>query len=79
MLAFTETAIAPGSDVARRMFSAAHEVLHVLDGTLSLRLGDDELDAVPGTFICSPPGVAHTLANRGEKPVRFLDLAAPAG
>ncbi len=76
MLAFAETAIAPGSDGSHRVPGARHEVLYVLDGTLSLRLRDDELDAVPGTFVCVPSGVELTLANR-EKPVRFLDLTAP--
>ena len=79
MLAFAEATMAPGSDRPHRVLDDAHEVLYVLDGTLSLRLGDDELDALPGTLICVPSGVAHTVANRGEKPVRFLDLTAPAG
>jgi mannose-6-phosphate isomerase-like protein (cupin superfamily) len=79
MLAFAETTITPGSDGAHRVLDEAQEVLYVLDGTLSLRLGDDELDAVPGTFICMPPGLAHTVANRGEEPARVLTLTAPSG
>ena len=79
MLAFAETTIAPGSDAPPRVVRAAHELLYVLDGTLSIGLGGDELDAVPGTFVCAPPGAVQTLANRGEKPARFLELAAPVG
>jgi mannose-6-phosphate isomerase-like protein (cupin superfamily) len=32
-----------------------------------------------GTFVLVPPGVEHTFANRTERPVRMLNLHAPAG
>ena len=33
----------------------------------------------PGTFVCVPPGVAHTFANAGGASVRFLNFNTPAG
>ena len=51
----------------------------VLEGTLSVRLGDDELEAPPGTYACAPPGTVHTFANRSDGPVRFLNLNTPGG
>ena len=51
----------------------------VLEGTLSVRLGDDELEAPPGTYACAPPGIVHTFANRSDGPVRFLNLNTPGG
>jgi quercetin dioxygenase-like cupin family protein len=79
MLAFAERTIAPGSDAPPRAAGPAHELLYVLEGTLSIGLGGDELDAAPGTFVCAPSGAVHTLANGGETPARFLDLAVPVG
>ena len=32
-----------------------------------------------GGFACAPPGVVHTFSNRSSAPVRFLNLATPAG
>ena len=37
-----------------------HDMFYVLEGTLTLRLGDETFIAGPGTFACVPPGVVHT-------------------
>jgi mannose-6-phosphate isomerase-like protein (cupin superfamily) len=52
---------------------------YVLEGTLAVRVGDDEVDAPAGTYACVPPGVVHTFANRSAEPVRFLNLNTPGG
>jgi mannose-6-phosphate isomerase-like protein (cupin superfamily) len=51
----------------------------VLDGTLTLTLGQETVELGPGGFACAPPGVRHTFANRSEAPVRFLNINAPGG
>ncbi len=52
---------------------------YVLEGTLTVRLGDDEIDAGPDSYAIVPPGNVHTFANRGDTPVRMLNLMAPGG
>ena len=52
---------------------------YVLEGTLSVQVGEDEMDAPAGTYACMPPGVVHTFANRSDELVRFLNLNAPGG
>jgi mannose-6-phosphate isomerase-like protein (cupin superfamily) len=56
-----------------------HDMFYVLEGTLTLRLGDETVTAGPGTFACVPPGVVHTFSNPGDEPVRFLNFNTPAG
>ena len=56
-----------------------HDMFFVLDGTLTMRVGDDEREVRPGTFVCVPPGVVHTFSNPGTAPVRFLNFNTPAG
>ena len=56
-----------------------HDMFYVLEGTLTLRLGEETVQIGPGSFACVPPGVAHTFANPGEAPVRFLNFNTPAG
>ena len=56
-----------------------HDMFYVLDGTLTMRLGDETLEAEPGTFVCVPPGVIHSFRNAGEEPVRFLNITTPSG
>ena len=54
-------------------------MFYVLEGTLTIRLGDDSFELGAGSFVCVPPGVVHTFANGGERPVRFLNFNTPSG
>ena len=56
-----------------------HDMFYVLEGTLTLRLGEREVEAGPGTFACVPPGVVHTFRNDSDAPVRLLNFNTPAG
>jgi mannose-6-phosphate isomerase-like protein (cupin superfamily) len=55
------------------------DMFYVLEGTLTMRVGDETVEARPGTFVCVPPGVAHTFSNPSDRPVRFLNLNTPSG
>jgi mannose-6-phosphate isomerase-like protein (cupin superfamily) len=55
------------------------ECFYVLEGTLGLRLGEDAVEAEPGTFASAPPGTPHTFSNPGSEPVRVINLIAPGG
>ena len=48
----------------------------VLEGTLRIRLSDDELDAPAGSYAFVPPNVVHTFSNPGDEPARVLNLMA---
>ena len=56
-----------------------HDAFNVLEGTLTLRVGDEVVEAGPGTFVCVPPGVVHAFSNHNDAPVRFLNMNTPAG
>jgi mannose-6-phosphate isomerase-like protein (cupin superfamily) len=56
-----------------------HDMFYVLEGMLSVRLGDETRDAPPRTFVCVPPGVVHAFSNRSAEPVRFLNFNTPGG
>jgi mannose-6-phosphate isomerase-like protein (cupin superfamily) len=45
-----------------------HDMFFVLEGTLTMRLGDETMEAGPGTFVCVPPGVVHTFSNGTDVP-----------
>jgi mannose-6-phosphate isomerase-like protein (cupin superfamily) len=75
-----ESVIAPGfAGPPLHRHEAMHDMFYVLEGTLTLRVGDDEREAGPGTFACVPPGVAHTFSNPGTAPVRILNFSTPSG
>ena len=55
------------------------DMFYVIEGVLTLRVGDEEIEAGPGTFACIPPGEPPTFSNRSQAPVRFLNFNTPGG
>jgi quercetin dioxygenase-like cupin family protein len=74
-----DTTVAPGfgGPSPARDGERVYALLYVLDGTLSLRVDGDEIDAPPGTFACVPPGRDHAIENRGDSPARLLSVHVP--
>jgi quercetin dioxygenase-like cupin family protein len=56
-----------------------HDMFYVLEGTLTVRLGEDTRELGAGSFVCVPPGTVHTFSNPSDEPVRLLNLNTPAG
>jgi oxalate decarboxylase/phosphoglucose isomerase-like protein (cupin superfamily) len=55
------------------------EEFYVLDGELTVRVGEQTVTAIRGAYAYVPRGVVHTFANRSDSPVMFLDIVHPAG
>ena len=51
----------------------------VLKGTIWARVGDQEIEAIPGSYVWKPRGVLHTFWNPGPEPARILEVISPAG
>ena len=52
---------------------------YVLDGTLTVLLGDERHEAPAGSYALVPPGNVHTVSNPGDVPARFLNVSVPSG
>lgn len=60
--------------------SIQHETFHVLEGVLTVQVGDEMIEAKPGDFLYIPPGVVHAYANLTEGTVaRAVGNLAPGG
>ena len=55
------------------------DMFYVLDGVLTVRLGEQTHELEAGSFVCVPAGVVHTFSNPSDRPVRFLNFNTPAG
>ena len=55
------------------------EIFYVLEGTLTLRTGEETIQAGPGGYAFVPPGVVHAFSNQSDAPARYLLVASPAG
>lgn len=55
------------------------DMFFVLEGMLTMQLGEETLDLFAGSFVVVPPGMAHTFSNRTDQPARLLNMDVPAG
>ena len=75
-----ESVLAPGFPGPPPHIHQRHvDSFFVLDGTLTLRLGDETVEATAGSYAIVPPGNVHTFSNPGDRPVRALNIMAPGG
>lgn len=76
----SECELAPGfPGPPPHVHDALVDSFYVLEGTLSVTVGQETLELGPGAFACALPGTRHTFANRSDEPVRFLNINAPGG
>ncbi len=53
------------------------DVFYVLEGTLSIRVGNRWIEAKKGTFVLAPGGVKHDFENRTGKRAGMLNVSVP--
>ena len=53
------------------------EAWYVLEGTLGFRLGDDNVEARPGSAVLARRGTPHTYWNAGASETRYLLVMTP--
>ena len=60
--------------------SATEEAIYVLEGTGTVRIGDARVEVQAGDYVALPPGpgAAHSVANTGTSPLRYLAMSSPA-
>lgn len=75
-----EHLLAPRSIAApMHVHTLEDEFSFVLEGRVSLRLGDDEYVAEVGDLVFKPRGQWHTFWNAEDEPARLLELISPGG
>jgi quercetin dioxygenase-like cupin family protein len=55
------------------------EYSYVLEGRVSIQLGDEVLEAGPGDLVFKRRGEQHAFWNAGDEPARLLEIISPAG
>jgi hypothetical protein len=67
-----------GLDPPAHTHTREDEAFLVLDGEVTFRCGGEEFDALPGTFVYLPRGMAHEFIVKTET-ARFLTIDVPGG
>lgn len=55
------------------------EIFYVVEGTASIRVGDNWIEADKGTFVLVPAGITHDFENRGDRRAGLFNLFLPGG
>lgn len=80
MYSLHEETIQPGDDGPPvHTHVDQEEAFYVLEGELTLVVGDDIFEAGPGTFALVPAGWRHGFANRSNQVARVLGIFSPRG
>ena len=53
----------------------ADDVFYVIEGTMSVRVGDDWVDAERGAFVLVPGGTTHDFQNRSDRRAGVLNFS----
>ena len=56
-----------------------HEISYVLEGTITVQIGAEVIEAGPGSIVFKPKGIPHAFWNAGDVPARFVEIFSPAG
>ncbi|MCW2586975.1 MAG: Cupin 2 conserved barrel domain protein [Frankiales bacterium] len=77
---FAEAALPPRSPgPPLHVHTREDEAVYVIDGVLTVRVGERTFEAGPQTLVWLPRGEPHAFANLSAEPVRAFGLATPAG
>jgi quercetin dioxygenase-like cupin family protein len=67
-----------GDATPRHVHHNEDETFYVLEGELTVVIGDDRVDLRPGDYLFAPRGIAHATIVRSER-ARYLTTISPAG
>jgi quercetin dioxygenase-like cupin family protein len=73
-----ESVAPPGHQPPPHVHHDDDEGFYVLDGEITVYVGDEETVLRPGEFLNAPRGVAHTFRVSSPEPARVLVTSAPA-
>jgi quercetin dioxygenase-like cupin family protein len=77
--ALWEAIVSPGGGPPPHVHSREEEGFYILEGKITLTIGDKRLVASAGMFANMPVGTPHSFKNESSKPARLLISVAPAG
>jgi mannose-6-phosphate isomerase-like protein (cupin superfamily) len=78
--AFAESTIAPGfPGPPLHIHHKMHDTFYVLEGTLTMQVEEETVEAPPGTFVSVSPRTPHTFSNPSDSAVRVLNIFSPPG
>ena len=73
------TVSAPSDGPPPHVHHGEDEAIYVLEGEVTILLGEKTMTATAGTFAFVPRGTVHTFSNRSTREARLLVIISPPG
>jgi mannose-6-phosphate isomerase-like protein (cupin superfamily) len=74
-----ESWVPPGASPPLHIHHREDETFWILDGTVTVRCGDEIFQVGAGSYVFLPRGVPHTLRVDGDSPAHMLTMLSPGG
>ena len=77
--AMIEATVLPGGGPPPHIHRREDEMFYVVEGEITMQIGDERRVAKAGTFVHMPIGILHAFTNDTDQPAKVLISFAPAG
>src|ERR1700681_3746728 len=77
--AMWEAIVPPGGGPPPHVHSREEEGFYILEGEITIHVGDVRIVATAGMFANMPVGTPHSFKNESDQPAKMLISVAPAG
>ena len=77
--AMWEAIVPPGGGPPPHVHSREEEGFYILEGEITVHIGDKRIVTTAGMFANMPVGAPHSFKNESDKPAKMLITVAPAG
>jgi len=77
--ALWEAIVPPGGGPPPHVHSREEEGFYILEGEITLHVGEERIVVGPGMFANMPVGTPHSFRNESDRTARMLISVAPAG
>jgi len=74
-----EAIVPPGGGPPPHVHSREEEGFYILEGEITVHIGDERIVATAGMFANMPVGTPHSFKNASSRPAKMLISVAPAG
>jgi len=78
-LAIVEHPVPVGVAAPPHTHTKEDELSYVLEGTITVWIGDEQFEAPAGSYVYKPRNIEHAFWNPGPNPARLLEIIWPAG
>ena len=74
---FTEIVFAPRFTVPLHTHQNEEEATYVLEGEMTIQVGDETVTVGPGSYVLGPRGIPHDLRNDSDVPLKVIVVTSP--